>query len=204
MKTTNKHKEYWKNRKIDWQTQYLDTWGHPHRNLIVWMLKSIKFFSLWEVGCGPGANLKKILTEFKNVQLGGSDVNPEAIKLAEQTFKGGVFHIESGEDLLMSDNSVDVILSDACLIYVSPFKIKKYLKELHRVARTHIVLCELHHPNWFRRTIYWWQRGYFVHNYKKLLEQTGFYDIQMIKIPKEFWAGTPWEDYGYIIRATKI
>lgn len=204
MKTTKKHTEYWQNRKIDWKTQYLDTWDHPHRSLIVWMLKSINFFSLWEVGCGPGANLKKILTEFKNVQLGGSDVNPEAIKLAEETFKGGVFHVESGDDLLMSDNSVDVILSDACLIYVSPFKIKKYLKEFHRVARTNIVLCELHSINWLTRTLYWWKRGYFVHNYKKLLEQIGFYDVQMIKIPKEYWAGTPWEYYGYIIKATKV
>lgn len=201
MKTTNKHLKYWAERKIDWKTSYLDTWDHPHRNLIVWVLKSIPFRSLWEVGCGPGANLKKIITEIKNVQLGGSDVNPEAIELAQKTFTGGLFHVESGENLLMSDKAVDVILSDACLIYVDPFKIKKYLNEYRRVARNHIVLCELHEKNLWKRFTYWLKTGYFMYDYKKLLTKLGYWDIEMIKIPKEFWPGTPWEQYGYIIIA---
>lgn len=201
MKTTNKHKKYWTERKIDWKTSYLDTWDHPHRQLLVWILKTIPFYSLWEVGCGPGANLKKIVQEIPNKQLGGSDVNPEAIELAQKTFKGGLFHVESGENLLMSDNSVDVILSDACLIYVDPTKIKKYLNEYKRVARSHIVLCELHEKNLWKRFTYWLKTGYFMYDYKKLLDKLGYWDIRLTKIPKEFWPGTPWEQHGYIITA---
>lgn len=200
-KTTKHHSNWWAQRKIDWNQAYLSTWNHPHRSLIVNVLKTFPWYSLWEVGCGPGANLVKIVQEIKGRQLGGSDINKDAIELAQKTFLGGHFNNESADDLLMSDNSVDVVLSDATLIYYGPLKVKKALKEMIRISRGHIVLCELHSSNPIERWIYRFKRGYNVHDYRKLLEEMGCYDIQMAKIPKEFWPGTPWEEYGYIIKA---
>ncbi len=204
MKTTKQHKEYWKNRKIDWGQAYLSTHNHPHRELIVWALKKFNWFSLWEVGCGPGANIIKLVQTFKDRQYGGSDINQDAIDLATKTFTGGRFHCESVEDMLLSDKSVDIILSDATLIYITPDKIDKVMNEIKRISRNGIVFCEFHCTSWWKRLWFRWKTGYNSYNYKKLLEKYGYYDIQIYKIPKEIWPGFPWETMGHIITARKI
>lgn len=203
MKITNQHKKFWKERKIDWQKEYLDTWGHPHRRLITYVLSSFHWVSLWEIGCGPGANLMRILKtkELQGKQLGGSDINADAIELARKTFVGGKFHVESSEDILLSDKAVDVVLSDASLIYISPFKIDKVIEEIVRVSRTSLVLCEFHSTSLWKRWWFRWKTGYNAYNYKELLEKHGCYDIQIIKIPKEYWPGFPWETMGHVIVA---
>lgn len=200
IKTTKQHLNYWKNRKIDWNQAYLSTWNHPHRELVTWVLRTIPFYSLWEVGCGPGPNLVKITQTIPNKQLGGSDINEDAISLAQKTFNGGMFHVKPTHDLMMSDSSVDVVLSDANLIYYGPTMIKKALREMIRVGRRNLVLCELHEKSIWKRWLYRFKRGYNVYDYKKLLESLGCYDIQLFKIPKDFWEGTPWEEFGYIIK----
>ena len=210
MRTTKQHKEYWANRKINWMESYVTgidpatntpMWNHPHRQLLIWVLKSIPWVSLWEVGCGGGANLVKISKEFKGIQLGGSDISEDAIKVAQTLFEGARFHVESTEDLLLSDNSVDVVLSDASLIYIGPEKIDKAIHELVRVARSHILLCEFHSTSWWERLKFRFKTGYNAYNYRELLEKHGCHDINIVKIPKDFWPGFPWEKMGYIISA---
>lgn len=210
MKTTKQHSKYWRERKIDWKQSYLEgvdeatgrpLWNHPHRELLVWVLKSFHWISLWEVGCGAGANLVKITKELPGRQLGGSDINPDAIASCEQTFNGAKFHVESVEDMLLSDKAVDVMLSDATLIYVGPRNIRKTLREMVRCTRNVIVLCEFYDPRWYKR---WWFRlkhGYNAHDYKTLLEKEGCYDVQATKIPDGYWPGFPWSTYGHIIVA---
>lgn len=201
IKTTKAHLKFWKDRKIDWEKSYLSTWNHPHRDLIVMALKGLSWYSLWEVGCGPGANLVRIVKDIPNKQLGGCDVNEDAIALARKTFNGGRFHVESSEDMLLSDRAVDIVLSDASLIYIGPTKIKKVLGEMKRIGRNQLLLCELHEPKWWKRWIYRFKTGYNVYDYKKLLEGMGCYKVGVFKIPKEYWPGTPWETYGHIIIA---
>ena len=121
---------------------------------------------------GPGANLLNIIKHHKNKQVGGFDVNPEAIELASQTFKGAMLKVGSVTDIMMSDSSTDVMLSDMCLIYVND--IDKALKEMRRVTRKNgrIILCELHSESLFDRI---WLRitsGYYAHDYRKLLKKT--------------------------------
>ena len=200
---TEKHKKFWKERKIDWQKEYLDTWTHPHRNIIISLLSSFHWNSLWEVGCGPGPNILRILKSFSGKQLGGSDVNAEAIELANKTFVGGRFHVESVEDMLLSDCSSDVVLSDAALIYIDPFRIKKAIHEIVRIANDRIILCEFNSKNVWKRWLFRIQTGYNAYDYKKLLEDAGCYDVQMVKITPEFWDGEPWTKWGYIISARK-
>lgn len=150
---------------------------------------------------GAGANLKKILHHFQNKSLGGSDVNPDAIAFCEKTFSNGMFHVEGAESLFMSNNSTDVVLSDATLLYTPPWKIRKVLAELKRVARNRLILCELHESSLWKRWVYRLRTGYNVYDYRKLLEELGAYDIQLVKIPKEMWPGDPWQRFGYVIKA---
>lgn len=208
--TTKNRKKYWTDRKIDWKHSYLDgvdevtgepIWNHPHREIIVSALRSFNWVSLWEVGCGPGGNLVKITKSFQGKQLGGSDVNEDAIEVAKQTFTGGKFNVESAEDLLLSDKAVDVMLSDATLIYIGPGKIKSTIKELVRVTRNAIVLCEFHSTNPFARLWLRLKTGYNAYDYEKLLEEAGCYDIQKVKIPERMWPGFPWNIWGYVLVA---
>lgn len=210
VKTTEQHKKFWQERKIDWEKDYLATWTHPHRQLISWVLSTFHWVSLWEVGCGPGPNLMKIVKDFKPTeenprQLGGSDINPEAIELARKTFVGGRFHVESVEDMLLSDDATDVVLSDAALIYIGPTKIKKALGEIVRITRTRVVLCEFNSTSPWKRLLLRWKTGYNAYDYKELLEELGCYDVQLYKIPPEGWpgskAGDGWYDFGTIITA---
>jgi ubiquinone/menaquinone biosynthesis C-methylase UbiE len=208
---TKQHKKYWKDRKIDWNQSYLvgvdpvsnqPMWNHPHRQLICYALNSFKWYSLWELGVGAGANLMKIIqTLGQNHQLGGSDINEDAIESAKKTFVGGLFHHESSEDILLSNKSVDVMLSDAHLIYFGPTKIRKVIKEMTRTARLRLVLCELHEPSLWKRWVYRFKTGYNVYDYRKLLESEDCYNVQTYKIPKDFWPGEPWAKYGHIIIA---
>ena len=172
LKNTKWHQKYWTDRKIDWKQAYLDTWEHPHRNYIASILARLDWNSLFEVGTGAGANLKNILSKFKGVQLGGCDVNKDAIALANDSFKGAFFKVCPADDIMMSDNSVDVVLSDMCLIYYS--NPHKAIEEMKRVARKHVLFCELHSYTWYGRMKLLFKSGYHAHNYKKLLEKHGF------------------------------
>lgn len=143
----------------------------------------MRWVSLFEVGCGSGPNLINIATNLEGKQLGGVDINKDAIDLATKTFKGGHFRAGDARDIFMGDSSVDVVLSDMFLIYIGPLKIKKYLREMIRVGRTSVVLCEYHEKNWWRRQMLRIFSGRHAYNYKKLLAKLGLYDIITVKIP---------------------
>lgn len=203
-RTTNHQKKYWAERKIDWKVSYLDTWNHPHRALLVDILKRYEWMSLIEVGCGPGANLVALVNAIPHIQVGGVDVNADAIKLAEQTFKGGVFKVNSADDIMMSDKSTDVVLADMMYIYVSPRQINKHVKELKRISRKLVVLCEFHSDSWLKRLSLKVRSGYNAYNWPKLLTKHGFEDIIKVKIPPEAWpGGDPQKTYGYIVVARR-
>jgi ubiquinone/menaquinone biosynthesis C-methylase UbiE len=201
MRTTKSQARYWQRRKIDWDEHYLRTWEHPHRYLITIALNTFEWRSLMEIGCGGGANLKNIIATLKGKQVGGIDINPDAIALCEKTFKGGVFRVGNADNLMMSDKSSDVLLADMTYIYVGPFKIGKHIKELRRVARKQIVLFEFHEKSWWKRILLYLKTGYFAHNWPKLLKKYGFYDIIVMKMPKEAWEPGLQTKYAYLIKA---
>lgn len=209
-RTTNQWSEWWKNRKMDWEKDYLSTWNHPHRFMITFILSTFPWVSLMEIGFGGGPNLINIIKHLTGRQVGGTDVVPEAVEMAEKTFVGGMFKVCPADDIMLSDNATDVALVDMVLIYVDPTRIDKHIKEIKRVARTHIVFCEFHSTSWWERFKLRWRSGYNAYDYKKLLKKHGFYDIELFKIPNEAWPkedGTPSSDeenkFRYIIKAKK-
>ena len=203
--TTEQHKNYWKNRKIDWNTAYLQTWNHPHRYLISAILKQLEWISLFEIGCGAGANLVNIVKSFpeKTLQLGGSDINPDAIQVAVGILKGAVLKVGSGDDVILSDNSVDVVLTDRMLIYVGPRRIDAYIREIRRIARSYVILCEFHSPSWYARMRLKMASGYNAYNYKTLLEKYGFYGIMTYRVPPEAWPGDTYPSYLIVAKVSK-
>ena len=199
--TTAQHKKYWGSRKIDWATHY-GNWDHPHRFVISSILSKLPWFSLIEIGCGAGANLINIVKNIPGRQLGGVDVNPDAIETAQKFLTGAMLRVGSGDDVMLSDKSVDVILTDMMLIYVSPRNIDSYIKELRRLARNYVVLCEFHHSSFIKRLLLRLKTGYNAYNYEKLLQQHDFYDILTYKLTEKDWpGGDPQRSFGNIIVA---
>lgn len=174
--------DYWRKRKIDWEQAYF-TPDHPHRIQLSNILKELKFDSVLEVGCGAGANLCRIATEHPGVMCGGIDINEDAVK---ETLKHFVATVGEVENIEREDKSIDMILTDACLIYVPPGKIETAVNEMLRVARKYIVMVEWHN----NEDIF---DGHWVYNYKELFKN---YDTKLYKITD--WPGS-WEKYGTIV-----
>jgi ubiquinone/menaquinone biosynthesis C-methylase UbiE len=201
------HKQYWRDRKIDWVKSYSSTYNHPHRLLIVDVLKRFVWTSLMEIGCASGPNLLVLKRFFPRADLGGIDINKDAIAVAKQTFDGMGFFLEVGdsEDILMSDRSCDVVLADMTLMYLNRRQARRALTEMFRIARKRIVLVELHSANPMKRALLRLSSGYYAHNYKKMLSKIGFYDILIRKITQDEWpGGKPQKSFAYIISAKKV
>ena len=180
--STSQNQKYWAKRK-GWE-DYQNTADHPHRHFITNILRQLKWISLVEIGCGSGPNLINITKSIPGKQLGGIDINPEAIELCKKTFKGGHFRVSSADDIMMTDKGTDIVLSDMFLIYVGPLKINNYLKEIRRIARNHVVLVEYHHRSWWRRQCLRVFSGRHAYDYKKRLQKLGFEDVSIIKMPQ--------------------
>ena len=170
---------------IDWKKDYLSSWNHPHRQLLVDVVKGYgrNVGSICELGCASAPNLVKFAKEMPGLQLGGADPVPEAIDMAKKVLPGAIFDVRSADNLYFADNSVDVTLTDMTCIYLSPFVIKKALREMKRITRSFVVLCEFYHPSMLMREALRFTSGYHAYDYPKLLEKAGFYDVKVYKIP---------------------
>lgn len=203
LKTTKKHLQFWKERKIDWEHDYFATWNHPHRDLIVRALAREPFASVLEIGCASGPNLYRIQKQYPGVQVGGIDASADAIEAAKRLVpSAALLETGSADDLFASDKSADVVLTDMCLIYVGPVRIHKVMKEIKRIARTRVVFCEFNSTSFIKQLGLAIASGYWAYDWKKLLEHEGFHDVTLEKIPEEAWpGGEPQKSFGYIITA---
>jgi ubiquinone/menaquinone biosynthesis C-methylase UbiE len=200
-KSTTQHAKYWRDRKIDWKIAYTETADHLHRDLILKQLSRWNFGSLFEAGCASGPNLIRIAKRFPHVALGGCDINDDAIRTAQETLGPTVvLQADPLWSIFHSDKSADVVLTDAALIYIGPEKIHTVLEEFRRVGRKHLLLVEFHSRNPLKRFLLRLLKGYNSYDYKKLLEQHEFDDIQITKLP-DLWDGEPWKTYGHLITA---
>lgn len=199
---TGEHAEYWKNRKINWADHYTSTWNIPRRQMLVSFLQTFDWISLIEIGAGGGANLVAIARQLKGKQLGGMDINPDAVAHMKTLFTGhGIFSACPADDIMMSDKSTDVALSDMMYIYVAPKDIKRHMKELARITRNTVVLCEYHTASWWERLKLRAFSGYTAHNWKKVLEDNDFYDIMIYKVPEEMCQDETQKKFSHIIKA---
>jgi ubiquinone/menaquinone biosynthesis C-methylase UbiE len=196
-KFTKLSRKYWANRNIDWTQAYFNE--HSHRDLLMKVFTKMKFGSIIEVGCASGKNLAMIKELFPNVEVGGVDINADAIETAKKLIpNAAVLEVSDATKLFLSDKSVDIVLTDMCLIYMDSFNIRKAIKEIRRVARKGVVLCELHSESWWTRLFY----PYNLHNYRKLLNKYGFWDIELYKLKEKDWeGGEPQKSFGYVVLA---
>lgn len=146
------------------------------------VLSKLNYDNVLEIGCGVGANLYGM-----TVKIAGIDINEDAIGNAKKLLPHGEFKVGMAESIDYPDKSIDLILTDACLMYVPPQKIEDTVKEMLRVARKYIVMCEWHS----KEEQY---NGHWVYDYQDLFKN---YETKFTKI--KGWDSTGWEEFGNII-----
>lgn len=239
-KTTKQNEEWWKKRKINWETHYF-TPNHKHRKLLVDILKTSPPRNVLEIGCGCGANLYAIKRAFPDVNIAGCDINKDAIETAKRMFEnaeftgkktdysnykenprrkdfkelaGGAYYKEPAipeiefkvgniDAIPFHGESYDLVLTDACLIYIGPDKIRRALREIKRVGYNNMMFVEFHSNSWLKRSALRVVSGYYAYNYQELLERYYFKHIKIHKIPKEVWPGKPWQEFGVVITCVR-
>ena len=200
---------YWKNRKIDderrdwqgnsktWLQGYWDSAFHCHRNQLIKELSKLKFNSLLEIGCNVGANIARIRKFLPDDKIAGIDINEDAINFAKEKLPAVNWEVEDIlEGLPFLNNSYDIVLADAVLMYIGPEKIDFVLDEINRVAKKYIVLVDWGSDSEDIKDFHW------VRNYEKLLEYRGF-KVNKIKITKWPTKSGNWERNGKLFVALR-
>ena len=187
----------WRIGEKDWLEGYWQSVNHPHRKLILKALESFyPFKSLLEVGCNVGPNLKLIQDKFPKVELAGSDVNIEALKIAKQRLPKVDIYIDNIENSLIK-RQFDIVLVDAVLMYIPPERILKAMENISYLAKKGVILVEWKSESFLGKVMY----HHWARNYRKILKKMGWRNIKEIKIPKEIWSTENWARLGYIFVA---
>ena len=196
--STIQDEKYWATRDDNWPESYWRIKNHPHRAFQLDAIKTLyPFKSVLDVGCASGGAIAVIKDRFnlKDVNLAGVDVSERAIAWAKDYQPDIDFQVSDVSWLPFSNDSFDVVLTDACLIYVNPQKIRQAIKELSRVSKMGIVLLEWHDEESIDGVS---KDGHWARNYTKLLEELG-YKVTTRKITEEVWPDAPsWAMHGMV------
>lgn len=189
----------------NWAEDYLCTTEHPHRDQIVESVVEFQDIgSVLEIGCASGANLVRLRNALPHVHLIGVDINRKAIRVARDYFDSigdeKVDLIVGRADRLSDiyDNSVDVVLVDAVLMFMAPDRIGKVLAEIARIASKGIVLNEYHKDGELKGLF---DGGRWIYDLSALLKRC-LPDAD-IHIKKSAFTGGDWNKYGYLIEVRR-
>lgn len=201
----------WADRGLSEVEQGFSNINHPHRGWLIEQLSDLSSFSsVLEFGCGYGPNLQLIAKNFPDVEVVGIDINPFSVSEGNNQLKMCGYEkasiIEGKDNQLkqFADNSFDIIITDATLLYIGPDKIKQIISEMKRVASKALIFVELHQTGATNDPLglgVYTQDGW-VRDYQKLLNHF-FADrnIKIIKIPADLWTAGAWPRLGYLIKA---
>lgn len=197
---------FWKLRHIfdkKWAEKYIskEAISQAHREFLIERISSyFPFESVLEMGSSAGPNLYLLAKRFPKVKFYGIDISVKAVKTGRKFFiKEKLNNVSlilgKFDDIKkIQDKSMDIVFSDAALIYVGRDKINLIIKEMMRVAKKAIILCE---QNSNLSTSFY--KDHWIHNYKSLFSKyIPLEKIRMTKLSPEIWSGD-WGELGYII-----
>lgn len=166
------------------------------------------FESVLEVGCGAGGNLIALSRAYPGTRLYGVDISARAVTAAEtllarEAIANITIYKNRADNLrCFSDRSIDIVLTDATLMYVGPDKIGRVMSELARVARKGWVLNEWH---LFERnspgSAACWYYAHWVHDYTQVAGNApAVKAVRVERLPAGLWGpGGGWEIYGAVV-----
>ena len=179
--------------------------NHPHRSWFAHKVMAIKPkpATILEFGCGPGDNL----TALRDAGFAGSyiglDVNAKVIDNAKAQFADDAaarFSVSTNDTLTqMAENSVDLIMTDAVLLYIGPDQIADVIGQMLRVSRSGLCLIEMHDPSASGAGSY--SRDGFLRNYQHLAAPLDA-SVRLQKLPTDIWPTGRWPQFGHLIKIT--
>lgn len=182
---------------------------HPHRPLLEErILVNGAPASLLEIGCNSGPNLYRLARALPDAMFYGVDINASSISYGRRRFQElGITNVElsvaAGDRLdAFGDKSVDVVLTDAMLMYVGPDKIHAVIADIVRIARTRVLLNEWQIPDEARAEPARHREhfGHWIHDFRALFEIYVPSDqIQVYPIGSGVWGDSGWDQFGAII-----
>lgn len=187
--------------KRGWAEGYLETVSHPHRQQIVDAVAEFDpLASVLELGCASGANLIRLRERFPAIELIGLDINARAIEVGRKYFsdRGDArvqfFNAQADQLRSMPANSVDVVFTDAVLMFVTPDRVQSVLGEMGRVARKAIILNEYHGAGLVDGLFL---GGRWAYDFVALLQSE--FPRARIQTHKSSFVGGAWDVYGTLI-----
>jgi ubiquinone/menaquinone biosynthesis C-methylase UbiE len=181
---------------------------HVHRELILnAVAEAMPIASVLEVGCGLGFNLEILHRRFPEMRLSGIDINTRFVAAARDRFVALSIPAEFARartDRLrgFADKSVDLVLTDAVLLYTGPGRIRAALLELMRVCRRQLLLFEFGVATEAEAPPWRPYAGRWAYDYVRLLKECDpVMRVAMARIPRRAWNDQGWQTHGCIIQA---
>lgn len=201
---TKHYEKEWASK--EYEQSYWDSMNHPHRDLMLSVLSRYSPKSVLELGCYSGPNLCRIAKKYPSAELRGIDINPNAVEagnrmLAESSIGNVKLDVGKADDLrAFGDNSFDVVLTDAVLIYIGKERIVKMADEMLRIARKAVILVEWHDPESGPEGALVKKKGYWARDYVALFgSRAKVAEVRLTKISRETWDDEYWSRYGNIV-----
>lgn len=180
---------------------YLGSVDHPHRKAVVEAVASTGApRSILEVGCSSGPNLVLLAELLPEAALHGIDINRRSVRVGQaylERVAPGRVKLRHGtaDDLgAYDDKSMDVVFTDAVMMFVAPDKIRRVLAEMLRVARRGIVLNEYGAEQPPANN---YDGGRYVYDYATLIGGLAP-TARVTTFPSPFTGGL-WDKYGRLI-----
>lgn len=201
---------YWRFRHIfdrSWTKAYLagdSSISNSSKNFLIGKISEyFPLNSILEFGCASGLNLLYLAEKFPNAKIYGVDISKKAINEGRKYFQKKNIknvYLDSGSLEALknfSDKSVDLIFTNAVLIYFGKDKIEKAIKEFLRISKKAVILFEMYHNS--GESAY---NDNWIHDYKKLFGKfLSEEKIKISKFPENILSGD-WEKFGHIIEIT--
>lgn len=195
-----------------WAQSYIRDVHHPHRTYLIKEITSYApLNTAFEIGCNAGPNLYLLAKKFPDMHFYGIDINTDAIArgkkwLKEQNISSIDLAVGRADNLKkFQDKSIDVVFTDAMLMYVGPDKIKKVLSEMARIARKAIILHEFYDKmigtnDPFEGRSY---DAHWIYNYERCMRTLlPLCHVEISDQPKKIWGDAGWKEYGSLIKIT--
>ncbi len=179
--------------------EYFGTIGDAADTYIADILKKIEFESFLELGCSCGNRLFNIAQQHEQASIVGIDISPLAIKTGQNFFKkSGIKNVQFIRKRIgrlndFPESSFDVVFSRATLIYISPRKIIRVLKDIIRTSKKYVILMEMQGMDLDRDpegTGFFCPPSNWKRDYIRLFKSVGIKesDIIVADVPEAVWS----------------
>ena len=167
------------------------------------------FFSVIDIGCSHGQMLHLLAPVFTHVSFIGVDIDPERVSGGNDVLeKEGIgnarlVNIDASNLAAFAEDSFDVAISCASLLYLDPDKFESAILEMKRISKRGFVLAELHDESAGEGEYTSYKpafSSYWMRDYRKLFSKLiPDSEVKFHKITNALWTTEYWKDKGYVI-----